>query len=89
MGQKVNPHGLRVGVIKDWDSRWYADTKNDEFSNNLVEDYKIRTYLKKTLYNANISKIEIERAADRVKVALYTAKPGVIIGKGGAGIEKD
>ena len=88
MGQKVNPHGLRVGVIKDWDSRWYADTKNDEFSNNLVEDHKIRTYLKKTLYNANISKIEIERAADRVKVALYTAKPGAIIGKGGAGIEK-
>ena len=88
MGQKVNPHGLRVGVIKDWDSRWYADTKNDEFSNNLVEDHKIRTYLKKTLYNANISKIEIERAADRVKVSLYTAKPGVIIGKGGAGIEK-
>ena len=88
MGQKVNPHGIRVGVIKDWDSRWYADTKNDEFSNNLVEDHKIRTYLKKTLYNANISKIEIERAADRVKVALYTAKPGVIIGKGGAGIEK-
>ena len=88
MGQKVNPHDLRVGVIKDWDSRWYADTKNDEFSNNLVEDHKIRTYLKKTLYNANISKIEIERAADRVKVALYTAKPGVIIGKGGAGIEK-
>ena len=88
MGQKVNPHGLRVGIIKDWDSRWYADTKNDEFSNNLVEDHKIRTYLKKTLYNANISKIEIERAADRVKVALYTAKPGVIIGKGGAGIEK-
>ena len=88
MGQKVNPHGLGVGVIKDWDSRWYADTKNDEFSNNLVEDHKIRTYLKKTLYNANISKIEIERAADRVKVALYTAKPGVIIGKGGAGIEK-
>ena len=88
MGQKVNPHGLRVGVIKDWDSRWSADTKNDEFSNNLVEDHKIRTYLKKTLYNANISKIEIERAADRVKVALYTAKPGVIIGKGGAGIEK-
>ena len=88
MGQKVNPHGLRVGVIKDWDSRWYADTKNDEFSNNLVEDHKIRTYLKKTLYNANISKTEVERAADRVKVALYTAKPGVIIGKGGAGIEK-
>ena len=88
MGQKVNPHGLRVGVIKDWDSRWYADTKNDEFAANLAEDHKIRTYLKKSLYNANISKIEIERAADRVKVALYTAKPGVIIGKGGAGIEK-
>ena len=88
MGQKVNPHGLRVGVIKDWDSRWYADTKNDEFSNNLVEDHKIRTYLKKTPHNANISKTEVERAADRVKVALYTAKPGVIIGKGGAGIEK-
>lgn len=88
MGQKVNPHGLRVGVIKDWDSRWYADKKDDEFANNLVEDHKIREHLKKTLYNANISKIEIERAADRVKVALYTAKPGVIIGKGGAGIEK-
>ncbi len=88
MGQKVNPHGLRVGIIKDWDSRWYADTKDNEFADNLVEDYEIRTYLKKTLYNANISKIEIERAADRVKVALYTAKPGVIIGKGGAGIEK-
>ena len=69
MGQKVNPHGLRVGVIKDWDSRWYADTKNDEFAANLAEDHKIRTYLKKSLYNANISKIEIERAADRVKVA--------------------
>ena len=85
MGQKVNPHGLRVGVIKDWDSKWYAE---DKFADYLVEDHKIRTYLKKTLYNANISKIEIERAADRVKVALYTAKPGVIIGKGGAGIEK-
>ncbi len=88
MGQKVNPHGLRVGIIKDWDSKWYADTKDNEFADNLVEDHEIRTYLKKTLYNANISKIEIERAADRVKVALYTAKPGVIIGKGGAGIEK-
>ena len=85
MGQKVNPHGLRVGIIKDWDSRWYAEK---DFADYLVEDHKIRTYLKKTLYNANISKIEIERAADRVKVALYTAKPGVIIGKGGAGIEK-
>ena len=74
MGQKVNPHGLRVGVIKDWDSRWYADTKNDEFSNNLVEDHKIRTYLKKTLYNANISKIEIERAADRVSLVLSSVR---------------
>ncbi|MDE6024738.1 MAG: 30S ribosomal protein S3 [Lachnospiraceae bacterium] len=88
MGQKVNPHGLRVGIIKDWDSKWYADTKNGEFATNLVEDYKIREYLKKELYAANISKIEIERTADRVKVSVYTAKPGVVIGKGGAGIEK-
>ena len=88
MGQKVNPHGLRVGVIKDWDSKWYADTKNGEFADNLVEDYKIREFLKKELYAANISKIEIERTADRVKVNVDTAKPGVVIGKGGAGIEK-
>lgn len=88
MGQKVNPHGLRVGVIKDWDSKWYADTKNGEFADNLVEDYKIREFLKKELYAANISKIEIERTADKVKVNVYTAKPGVVIGKGGAGIEK-
>ena len=88
MGQKVNPHGLRVGVIKDWNSKWYADTKNDEFSNNLVEDYNIRKYLKKRLYDANISKIDIERTRDRVKISLYTAKPGVVIGKGGAEIEK-
>ena len=84
MGQKVNPHGLRVGVIKDWDSKWYADA---EFSDYLVEDYNIRKYLKKKLYSAGVSKIEIERASDRVKVILYTAKPGVVIGKGGA--EKD
>ncbi|MCH5280485.1 MAG: 30S ribosomal protein S3 [Lachnospiraceae bacterium] len=84
MGQKVNPHGLRVGIIKDWDSRWYAD---DEFADYLVEDYNIRTFLKKKLYNAGVSKIEIERASDRVKVILYTAKPGVVIGKGGAEIE--
>ncbi len=84
MGQKVNPHGLRVGVIKDWDSRWYADA---EFSEYLVEDYNIRKYLKKKLYAAGVSKIEIERASDRVKVIIYTAKPGVIIGKGGAEIE--
>ncbi len=88
MGQKVNPHGLRVGVIKDWNSKWYADTKNEEFSNNLVEDYNIRKYLKKRLKEANISKIDIERTRDRVKVAVYTAKPGVVIGKGGAEIDK-
>ena len=88
MGQKVNPHGLRVGVIKDWDSKWYADTKGDEFANNLVEDYNIRKYLKKRLYSANVSKIDIERTSDKVRVAVYTAKPGIIIGKGGAEIEK-
>ena len=88
MGQKVNPHGLRVGVIKDWNSKWYADTKNDEFANNLVEDYNIRKYLKKRLYDASISKIDIERTRDRVKISLYTAKPGIVIGKGGAEIEK-
>ena len=87
MGQKVNPHGLRVGVIKDWDSRWYADTKNDEFSNNLVEDHKIREFLNKKLKNASVSKIEIERTTDRVKVIVQTAKAGVVIGKGGAEIE--
>ena len=88
MGQKVNPHGLRVGIIKDWDSKWYAETKNGEFADNLVEDYKIREYIKKKLYQANIAKVEIERTADRVKVNVHTAKPGVVIGKGGAGIEK-
>ena len=84
MGQKVNPHGLRVGVIKDWDSKWYADA---EFSDYLVENYNIRKFLKKKLYSAGVSKIEIERASDRVKVIIYTAKPGVVIGKGGAEIE--
>ena len=84
MGQKVNPHGLRVGVIKDWDSKWYADA---EFSDYLVEDYNIRKFLKKKLYSAGVSKIEIERASDRVKVIIYTAKPGVVIGKGGAEFE--
>ncbi len=87
MGQKVNPHGLRVGIIKDWDSRWYADTKDGEFANNLVEDNDIRKFLKKRLYSAQVSKIEIERASDRLKVIVYTAKPGVVIGKGGAEIE--
>ena len=84
MGQKVNPHGLRVGVIKDWDSKWYAEA---DFADCLVEDYNIRKYLKKKLYSAGISKIEIERASDKVKVIVYTAKPGVVIGKGGADIE--
>ena len=84
MGQKVNPHGLRVGVIKDWDSKWYAD---GEFSEYLIEDYEIRKYLKKKLYSAGVAKIEIERASDRVRVIIHTAKPGVIIGKGGAEIE--
>ena len=86
MGQKVNPHGLRVGVIKDWDSRWYADDK--DFADFLVEDHNIREFLKKKLYSAGIAKIEIERARDRMKVIIFTAKPGVIIGKGGADIEK-
>ena len=85
MGQKVNPHGLRVGIIKDWDSKWYAS--DAEFADYLVEDYNIRKYLKKKLYDAGISKIEIERASDRVKVIIYTAKPGLIIGKGGEKIE--
>ena len=85
MGQKVNPHGLRVGVIKDWDSKWYAEA---DFADNLVEDNKIRTYLKEKLYNSGVSRIEIERASDRVKVIVHTAKPGVVIGKGGAEIEK-
>ena len=84
MGQKVNPHGIRVGVIKDWDSKWYADA---DFSDYLVEDYNIRKFLKKKLYSAGVSKIEIERASDRVKVIVFTAKPGVVIGKGGAEIE--
>ncbi len=84
MGQKVNPHGLRVGVIKDWDSKWYAES---EFADYLVEDDKIRKYLKKKLYAAGVAKIEIERAAEKVKVIVFTAKPGLIIGKGGQDIE--
>ena len=85
MGQKVNPHGLRVGIIKDWDSRWYAE---EDFADNLVEDHAIRKYLKKRLFSSGISKIEIERASDRVKVIVHTAKPGVVIGRGGSEIEK-
>ena len=88
MGQKVNPHGLRVGIIKDWESKWYADATTDgKFADFLKEDYEIRKFLKKKLNNAGVSKIEIERASDRVKVIVYTAKPGVIIGKGGTEIE--
>jgi len=84
MGQKVNPHGLRVGVIKDWDSKWYAE---DNFADNLVEDYNIRKFLKKRLYSAGISRIEMERTTDRLKIIIHTAKPGIVIGKGGAEIE--
>ena len=85
MGQKVNPHGLRVGIIKDWDSRWYAEK---DFADYLVEDYNIRKCLKKKLYQSGISRIEIERASDRVKVVVHTAKPGMVIGKGGEDIKK-
>lgn len=85
MGQKVNPHGLRVGIIKDWDSRWYANKK--EYSDLLIEDNEIRKYLKKRLFNSGISKIEIERTSNKVKIDIYTAKPGMVIGRGGSGIE--
>jgi len=85
MGQKVNPHGLRVGVINDWDSKWYAEA---DFADNLVEDYKIREFLKKKLYSSGVAKIEIERASDKLKVIIHTAKPGVVIGRAGAEIEK-
>jgi small subunit ribosomal protein S3 len=81
MGQKVHPHGMRVGVIKDWDSKWYANSK--DFSDYLIEDHKIREYVKKKLFVSGISKIEIERTAKFVKVNVYTAKPGLVIGKGG------
>ena len=85
MGQKVHPTGARVGIIKDWTSKWYADSNN--FANCLVEDQKVRKFLKKKLYAAGISKIEIERTAKMLKINLYAAKPGIIIGKGGAGVE--
>ncbi|MEG2310439.1 MAG: 30S ribosomal protein S3 [Clostridia bacterium] len=86
MGQKVSPHGLRVGIIKDWSSTWYANKK--DFSNFLVEDYKIRGYLKKLLKPAGIYKLDISRKGNLVKVDIHTAKPGMIIGKGGAAIEE-
>ena len=86
MGQKVNPHGLRVGVIKNWDSRWFA--KDSVFGDTLVEDYNLRKYLKKALFSAGISKIEIERDDKRVRLHLHCAKPGMVIGRNGAEIEK-
>ena len=86
MGQKVNPHGLRVGVIKDWDSRWYAN--KSDFGNTLVEDYNVRNFVKKSLYAAGVPRIEIERFADKVRIHIHCAKPGIVIGRGGAEIEK-
>lgn len=86
MGQKVNPHGLRIGIIKDWDTKWYAGNK--EYGDLLVEDFKIRKYIKKKLYIAGIARIEIERAANKIKLNLHVAKPGLVIGKGGAGIDQ-
>lgn len=86
MGQKVNPHGFRVGVIKDWDSRWFANKA--DFGDTLVEDYNIRNFVKKKLYSSGISKIEIERFADKVRIHIHCAKPGIVIGRGGAEIEK-
>jgi small subunit ribosomal protein S3 len=86
MGQKVNPHGLRVGVIKDWDSRWYA--RDDKVGDLIVEDYNIRKYLKKLLYSAGVPKIEIERDNAKVKIYIHCSRPGIVIGKGGAEIEK-
>lgn len=86
MGQKVNPHGFRVGVIKNWDSRWFA--RDDAFGDILVEDYKIRKYLKKTLYDAGVPKIEIERDPTKVRIHIHCARPGIVIGKGGSEIEK-
>ena len=85
MGQKVNPHGARVGVIKDWSARWYANKK--DFSNYLVEDHALRTMLKEKLFGAGISHIDIERASNKVTVNIFTAKPGIVIGRGGAGAE--
>lgn len=86
MGQKVNPHGIRVGIIKEWDSRWYADKKN--YGDNLVEDYNLRVYLKKKLFQAGVDKIEIEKFANKIRLSVHAAKPGIIIGKGGSEIEK-
>ncbi|SNX54376.1 30S ribosomal protein S3 [Thermoanaerobacterium sp. RBIITD] len=86
MGQKINPHGLRVGISQDWDAKWFA--KDKDFSNLLIEDIKIREFIKKKIYTSGVPKVEIERAANRIKIDVYTAKPGMVIGKGGAGIEE-
>lgn len=86
MGQKMNPHGLRVGIIKDWDSKWYADKK--DFANNLVEDFQIRKFIKKALFAAGVSKIEIERTANSIKVNAYVSKPGIALGKNGENVNK-
>lgn len=86
MGQKVNPHGLRVGVIKDWDSRWFVGKK--DFGDSLVEDYNLRVFLKKKLFQAGVSKIEIEKFANKVRISIHAGKPGIVIGNGGSEIEK-
>lgn len=86
MGQKVNPHGLRIGIIKDWDTKWYAGNK--EYGDLLVEDFKIREYIKKRLYIAGIARVEIERAANKIRLNIHVAKPGLVIGKGGTGIDQ-
>lgn len=86
MGQKVDPNGLRIGIIKPWEAKWYADKKH--FADNLVEDDKIRKFIKKKYYDTAISKITVERAADKVVVGIYTARPAVLIGKGGSGVEE-
>ncbi len=86
MGQKVNPHGLRIGIIKDWDTKWYSGRKN--YSNLLLEDFKVRNYIKKKLYQSGVSRIEIERTANKLKINVHTARPGIVIGKGGTGIDE-
>ena len=85
MGQKVNPHGIRLGIVKDWDARWYADK---DFAQNLHEDIKIRDYLKKSLQTAGVPRVETERSKNRLKLTIHTAKPGMVIGRGGSGIEQ-
>jgi small subunit ribosomal protein S3 len=87
LGQKVHPHGIRLGIVKTWDAKWYAGDKNHEFAKNLHEDIKIRRELKKMLFQSSVSRIETERAKNRLKITIFTAKPGMVIGRGGAGIE--